>query len=243
VKIGRTHLEDAVPLTVGDEWSGWASQLRDATENARRSMTGLYRLAAGGVGQNGGSCNSTATIAHAGAKRNVAGTWNSDVTGVSGTPRAPTSFTCAVGTATLPALAADATLLACPSLAAAADADACVVTPPGACIIHAGIEPACPAGLDARHVLTAASDVGDTCASRRSRARARAPARRRAAPPSSRSIPTMRVRPALAPPSSTGPARPSSARISRSAPTIPRLRRAGRGHAPRPPRRGPWVQR
>ncbi len=49
VKIGRTHLEDAVPLTVGDEWSGWASQLRDATENARRSMTGLYRLAAGGT--------------------------------------------------------------------------------------------------------------------------------------------------------------------------------------------------
>jgi fumarate hydratase class II len=49
VKIGRTHLEDAVPLTVGDEWSGWAAQLRDATENVRRSMTGLYRLAAGGT--------------------------------------------------------------------------------------------------------------------------------------------------------------------------------------------------
>ena len=40
VKIGRTHLEDAVPLTVGDEWSGWAAQLRDATENVRRSMDG-----------------------------------------------------------------------------------------------------------------------------------------------------------------------------------------------------------
>jgi fumarate hydratase class II len=49
VKIGRTHLEDAVPLTVGDEWSGWAAQLRDATETTRRSMTGLYRLAAGGT--------------------------------------------------------------------------------------------------------------------------------------------------------------------------------------------------
>jgi fumarate hydratase class II len=49
VKIGRTHLEDAVPLTVGDEWSGWASQLRDATANVRASMTGLYRLAAGGT--------------------------------------------------------------------------------------------------------------------------------------------------------------------------------------------------
>jgi fumarate hydratase class II len=49
VKIGRTHLEDAVPLTVGDEWSGWAAQLRDALANVRRSMAGLYRLAAGGT--------------------------------------------------------------------------------------------------------------------------------------------------------------------------------------------------
>ncbi len=30
VKIGRTHLEDAVPLTVGQEWSGYAVQIRDA---------------------------------------------------------------------------------------------------------------------------------------------------------------------------------------------------------------------
>ncbi|HTB77004.1 MAG TPA: class II fumarate hydratase [Polyangiaceae bacterium] len=49
VKIGRTHLEDAVPLTVGDEWSGWAAQLRDAMANVRGSMKGLYRLAAGGT--------------------------------------------------------------------------------------------------------------------------------------------------------------------------------------------------
>jgi fumarate hydratase class II len=49
VKIGRTHLEDAVPLTVGDEWSGWAAQIRDALENVRRSMAGLFRLAAGGT--------------------------------------------------------------------------------------------------------------------------------------------------------------------------------------------------
>jgi fumarate hydratase class II len=49
VKIGRTHLEDAVPLTVGDEWSGWAAQLRDATDAVRRSTSGLYRLAAGGT--------------------------------------------------------------------------------------------------------------------------------------------------------------------------------------------------
>jgi fumarate hydratase class II len=49
VKIGRTHLEDAVPLTVGDEWSGWAAQIRDAIDNVRRSLKGLYRLAAGGT--------------------------------------------------------------------------------------------------------------------------------------------------------------------------------------------------
>jgi fumarate hydratase class II len=49
VKIGRTHLEDAVPLTVGDEWSGWAAQLRDAQGGVRRSMPALCRLAAGGT--------------------------------------------------------------------------------------------------------------------------------------------------------------------------------------------------
>jgi fumarate hydratase class II len=49
VKIGRTHLEDAVPLTVGQEWSGWAAQLRDATENVRKALPGLSRLAAGGT--------------------------------------------------------------------------------------------------------------------------------------------------------------------------------------------------
>jgi fumarate hydratase, class II len=49
VKIGRTHLEDAVPLTVGNEWSGWGSQLRDALTVVRASQQGLYRLAAGGT--------------------------------------------------------------------------------------------------------------------------------------------------------------------------------------------------
>jgi fumarate hydratase, class II len=49
VKIGRTHLEDAVPLTVGNEWSGWAAQLRDALANVRASQPGLHRLAAGGT--------------------------------------------------------------------------------------------------------------------------------------------------------------------------------------------------
>src|SRR5580698_727997 len=49
VKIGRTHLEDAVPLTVGQEWSGYAAQLRDAIVLIDRSLDGLYLLAAGGT--------------------------------------------------------------------------------------------------------------------------------------------------------------------------------------------------
>ena len=49
VKIGRTHLEDAVPLTVGQEWSGYAHQLRDAYRDIEASRRGLYELAAGGT--------------------------------------------------------------------------------------------------------------------------------------------------------------------------------------------------
>ena len=49
VKIGRTHLQDAVPLTVGQEWSGWTHQLRDAFTRIRFSETGLFELAAGGT--------------------------------------------------------------------------------------------------------------------------------------------------------------------------------------------------
>ncbi|TDH35951.1 class II fumarate hydratase [Pseudohoeflea suaedae] len=49
VKIGRTHLEDAVPLSVGQEWSGWAAQLRAAIETVEASRAGLYELALGGT--------------------------------------------------------------------------------------------------------------------------------------------------------------------------------------------------
>jgi fumarate hydratase class II len=49
VKTGRTHLQDAVPLTVGQEWSGYAQQLRDALARVRASETGLFELAAGGT--------------------------------------------------------------------------------------------------------------------------------------------------------------------------------------------------
>jgi len=49
VKTGRTHLMDAVPLTVGQEWSGWAQQIRDATARIRSSEASLLQLAAGGT--------------------------------------------------------------------------------------------------------------------------------------------------------------------------------------------------
>jgi Fumarase len=49
VKIGRTHLEDATPLTVGQEWSGYAAQLSDAADHLEHTRTGLYRLAIGGT--------------------------------------------------------------------------------------------------------------------------------------------------------------------------------------------------
>src|SRR6201993_3262094 len=49
VKIGRTHLQDAVPLTVEQEWSGWAHQIRDALRRIRASEAGLLALAAGGT--------------------------------------------------------------------------------------------------------------------------------------------------------------------------------------------------
>jgi fumarate hydratase, class II len=49
VKIGRTHLQDATPLTVGQEWSGYVTQLQDALDLVKQSMHGLYKLAAGGT--------------------------------------------------------------------------------------------------------------------------------------------------------------------------------------------------
>jgi fumarate hydratase class II len=49
VKIGRTHLMDAVPLTLGQEFSGYASQLRYGIERIEKCLPGLYRLALGGT--------------------------------------------------------------------------------------------------------------------------------------------------------------------------------------------------
>jgi len=49
VKIGRTHLQDAVPLTVGQEWSGYAAQLNDAIARVKASRTNLFEIAEGGT--------------------------------------------------------------------------------------------------------------------------------------------------------------------------------------------------
>src|SRR6266478_5197246 len=49
VKIGRTHLQDATPLTVGQEMSGWASLLERDIDRMNMTLPGLYELAIGGT--------------------------------------------------------------------------------------------------------------------------------------------------------------------------------------------------
>jgi len=49
VKIGRTHLQDAVPLTIGQEFSGWASLLDRDIQRLKLVLDGLYDLAIGGT--------------------------------------------------------------------------------------------------------------------------------------------------------------------------------------------------
>jgi fumarate hydratase class II len=49
VKIGRTHLQDATPLTVAQEFSGYVQQLEDAQRAIRATLPGVYELALGGT--------------------------------------------------------------------------------------------------------------------------------------------------------------------------------------------------
>jgi len=49
VKIGRTHMQDATPLTLGQEWSGYAGMLSDDLERIEAALHGVYRLALGGT--------------------------------------------------------------------------------------------------------------------------------------------------------------------------------------------------
>jgi fumarate hydratase class II len=49
VKIGRTHMQDATPLTLGQEWSGYAGALGDDLDRIEDALKGMYRLALGGT--------------------------------------------------------------------------------------------------------------------------------------------------------------------------------------------------
>src|SRR5271166_2022339 len=45
IKIGRTHMQDATPLTLGQEWSGYAGMLSDDLDRIEGALPGVYRLA------------------------------------------------------------------------------------------------------------------------------------------------------------------------------------------------------
>ena len=49
IKIGRTHMQDATPMTLGQEWSGYAGMLSDNLERIESALYGMYRLALGGT--------------------------------------------------------------------------------------------------------------------------------------------------------------------------------------------------
>ena len=49
VKIGRTHMQDATPMTLGQEWSGYAGMLADDLDRLKDALNGVYRLALGGT--------------------------------------------------------------------------------------------------------------------------------------------------------------------------------------------------
>jgi fumarate hydratase class II len=49
VKIGRTHMQDATPITLGEEWSGYQGMLSDNLERIEDALKGVYRLALGGT--------------------------------------------------------------------------------------------------------------------------------------------------------------------------------------------------
>jgi fumarate hydratase class II len=49
VKIGRTHLQDAVTMRLGHEFSGYAMQVQACQERIRATLPGIYELALGGT--------------------------------------------------------------------------------------------------------------------------------------------------------------------------------------------------
>src|ERR1700740_3758542 len=49
VKIGRTHMQDATPITLGEEWSGYVGMLSDNLDRTEDALKGVYQLALGGT--------------------------------------------------------------------------------------------------------------------------------------------------------------------------------------------------
>src|SRR6202166_951471 len=49
IKIGRTHMQDATPITLGQEWSGYAGMLADTLQRIEAALPGVHRLALGGT--------------------------------------------------------------------------------------------------------------------------------------------------------------------------------------------------
>jgi fumarate hydratase, class II len=84
VKIGRTHTQDATPLTLGQEVSGWARQARAGSERIELALPGLYELAQGGTAV-GTGLNAPAGFAEAVA---------AEIAGITGLPcvTAPNKF-------------------------------------------------------------------------------------------------------------------------------------------------------
>jgi fumarate hydratase class II len=66
VKIGRTHMQDATPLTLGQEWSGYVGMLSDNLQRIEASLGGVYQLALGGTAV-GTGVNAAAGFAEAAA--------------------------------------------------------------------------------------------------------------------------------------------------------------------------------
>ena len=74
VKIGRTHMQDATPLTQGQEWSGYAGALGDDLDRIEDALKGMYRLALGGTAVGTGISSLCAgERAHAEGRRDEAG--------------------------------------------------------------------------------------------------------------------------------------------------------------------------
>src|SRR5712675_147763 len=85
VKIGRTHMQDATPLTLGQEWSGYAGMLTDDLDRIEGALQGVYCLALGGTAV-GTGINSAPGFAEAAA---------AEIAKVTGLPfvTAPNKFT------------------------------------------------------------------------------------------------------------------------------------------------------